>query len=461
MSQHLPTPFFARMRRLLGEEFPAFLASYDQPPSVGLRVHTGKLSPQRFQELAPFSLSPVPGVPEGFFLPAEARPGKHPYHTAGLYYLQDPAAMTVVTLMDPQPGDRILDLAAAPGGKATHIAARMLGAGLLVANDPDPHRANVLVKNLERWGTRNAIVTRETPSRLAEHFGASFDRVLVDAPCSGEGMFRKSASARDAWRPQLVEDSARQQNAILTAAAQLVRPGGMLVYATCTFAPQENEGTLARFLSQHSDFSMLEPARVTGFSPGRPEWLTPSQRVPHLERAIRLWPDKFPGEGHFIALMRRDGERSHQRRPASRESEALPQDQQSLFDQFVESTLQWRPPADQLALKGSYLYAIPPGCPDLGNLNVLRWGWWLGEMKKGRFEPSHALAMGLRADDARERLSLSRDDPSTEAYLRGQVVKSPGRKGWVLVTVDGFPLGWGKRVRDRLKPHFPNWLRQF
>jgi len=249
--------------------------------------------------------------------------------------------------------------------------------------------------------------------------------------------------------------------ALVVLGYSIVTLGGTVVYATCTFAPQENEGTLARFLSQHSDFSMLEPARITGFSPGRPEWLTPSQRVPHLERAIRLWPDKFPGEGHFIALMRRDGERSHQRRPASRESEALPQDQQSLFDQFVESTLQWRPPADQLALKGSYLYAIPPGCPDLGNLNVLRWGWWLGEMKKGRFEPSHALAMGLRADDARERLSLSRDDASTEAYLRGQVVKSPGRKGWVLVTVDGFPLGWGKRVRDRLKPHFPNWLRQF
>ena len=194
---------------------------------------------------------------------------------------------------------------------------------------------------------------------------------------------------------------------------------------------------------------------MEGFSPGRPEWLPPSQRVPHLERAIRLWPHKFPGEGHFIALMRRDGEISHQRGPAPRESEPLPPDQQSLFDQFVESTLQWRPPADRLVLKGSYLYAIPPGCPDQGDLSVLRWGWWLGEMKKGRFEPSHALAMGLRADDVRERLSLSRDDPSTDAYLRGQVVRSPGAKGWVLVTVDGFPLlvtvdgfplGWGKRV---------------
>jgi 16S rRNA C967 or C1407 C5-methylase (RsmB/RsmF family)/NOL1/NOP2/fmu family ribosome biogenesis protein len=449
------------MRRLLGDEFPAFLAGYDQPPSVGLRVHTGKLTPQQFQELAPFALRPVPGVPEGFLLPAEARPGKHPYHTAGLYYLQDPAAMTVTALMNPQPGERILDLAAAPGGKATHISARMQGQGLLVANDIDPHRANVLVKNLERWGTRNAIVTRETPARLAEHFGASFDRVLVDAPCSGEGMFRKSASARDAWRSQLVEDSAQQQDAILAAAARLVRPGGMLVYATCTFASEEDEGTVARFLSQYADFSLFEPPHMAGFSPGRPDWLPPSQRVPHLERAIRLWPHKFPGEGHFIALMRRVGAPSHQRGPAPRESEALPQAQQSLFDQFVESTLHWQPSAAQLTLRGSYLYAMPPGCPDLGDLNVLRWGWWLGEMKKGRFEPSHALAMGLRADDASERLSLRRDDPATDAYLRGQVVRSPGAKGWVLVTVDGFPLGWGKRVQGRLKPHFPNWLRQF
>ncbi|MEA3351983.1 MAG: RsmF rRNA methyltransferase first C-terminal domain-containing protein [Chloroflexota bacterium] len=461
MPSQLPPLFLARMQRLLGDEYPAFLASYDAPPSVGLRINTQKIHPDQFKTLAPFSLTPVPGVPAGFVVPPDTRPGKHPYHTAGLYYLQDPSAMMVAQLMSPQPGQRVLDLAAAPGGKTTHIAALMQGQGILIANDIDSQRAHILCKNLDRWGTRNTIVLSEPPSRLADHFGAYFDRVLIDAPCSGEGMFRKAPSARAAWRPQLVQDSALQQDAILEAAARLVRPGGLLAYATCTFAPEENEGTIARFLRNQPQFTLETPSLQPGFSPGRPEWLTPSKRIPHLERTLRLWPHKTPGEGHFIALLRHTGESPPQPQADSYTPSPIPRDEKSYFEAFSQSTLNWTPPKSRLALMGSYLYAIPPDCPNLRGLNVIRWGWWLGIMKKKRFEPSHALGAGLRAEDVGDTLPLSRDDPATSAYLSGQVLPSRGPKGWVLITVDGFPLGWGKRVQGRLKPHFPTWLRQF
>ena len=461
---NLPPAFLDRMQTQLGSDFDAFLASYADPPDIGLRVNTLKLTAAKFSDLLqrtpsdliPAALTPIPWVPAGFNIASGARPGKHPYHAAGLYYLQDPAAMAVTELIDPQPGDRILDLAAAPGGKTTHIAARLAGEGLLVANDIHPKRVRDLAKNLERWGLRNAAILNETPPRLVNHFGAYFDKVLVDAPCSGEGMFRKDPGAIQEWTPKLVESCAIRQDGILKEAAQLVRPGGRLIYATCTFASQEDEGTIARFLAYHPDFEMVQLPHFDGFASGRSDWLP--DIPPELSAAVRLWPHKAPGEGHFIAVMQRQEFGSYQE-PRSFETALISRDAQKYFAEFAAAALIWDPPKNRLALQGSYLYLIPENAPDLRGLKVIHWGWWLGTLKKKRFEPSHALALALQPEDVRQTFDLSANDPRTRAYLHGEVLPSPGDNGWVLVTVDSYPLGWGKRVQNRLKSHSPKWLR--
>lgn len=446
---------------MLADEYEEFLASYDCPPDVGLRINTLKLTESRFKEISPFDIKPIPWSSAGFLVSPDSRPGKHAYHTAGLYYLQDPSAMAVAELLDPQPGERILDLAAAPGGKTTHIAALMQGKGLLAANDLNNRRAQVLAKNLERWGARNTVVLNETPPRLVAHFGPVFDRVLVDAPCSGEAMFRKDPDARTEWFPKLVDSCAQRQDAILADAARLVRPGGVLVYATCAFSPQEDEGTIARFLEDHPNFEVLKVAQHTGFSPGRPDWLEDQLAYQtQVRNTIRLWPHKAPGEGHFIAVLRKAGNRDEKSWP-SWSPAPLSAEASGYFGQFCDQTLKWAPERDSLAFMGSHLYQVPASCPDLHGLRVLHWGWWLGTMKTKRFEPSHALAMGLQADQFTNSLRLQKEDLAVERYLRGEVLSSLGTDGWTVVTLDGFPLGWGKRVQGRLKTHLPKWLRQF
>ncbi len=380
--------------------------------------------------------------------------------------------MAVAELLDPQPGERILDLAAAPGGKATHIAALMAGQGLLMANESHPKRAWDLAENLERWGATNAAITNESPERLAEHFEGFFDRVLLDAPCSGEGMFRKSAAARREWSPALVNGCALRQSAILRSAARLVRPGGRLVYSTCTFAPEEDEGVVARFLSEHADFDAIEPPRCSGFSPGRPDWLRRDVReacdvsANVSTRAVRLWPHTGPGEGHFIAVLQRKSALDPAPSLKAWGVSSLPRPAERAYREFCRANLVAMPATDRLALVGSYLYALPPDLPELSGLRFLHAGWWLGTLRKDRFEPSHALALGLkRRDVPAERLyirvaSLSADDPDLRTFLGGGGFNSPGEDGWILVAVDGHPVGWGKRVAGTVKSHYPKGLRR-
>jgi NOL1/NOP2/sun family putative RNA methylase len=472
----IPAKFLDRMQILLGDEFSAFLGTYDQPASVGLRVNTLKLLPGAFQALSPFPLSPIPWSSAGFeccsaiSITGAAQPGKHPYHAAGLYYLQEPSAMAVAELLDPQPGERVLDLSAAPGGKSTHLLALMQNEGLLVANEIHPRRAWELAENLERWGARNVAITSATPRQLADHFGAFFDKVLVDAPCSGEGMFRKSEAARRDWSPELVHSCALRQGDILDEARRLVRPGGKLAYSTCTFAPEENENAIAGFLKKYLEFELLEIPFRPGFSQGRPEWAEMGQSLPELRNTVRLWPHLASGEGHFIALLRKKGTPDRENLPARRAS-AIDKPTLRLLQDFCEANLAGDESCARsltnvaisahLFVSGSYLYVLPPGLPDLTGLKVIHPGWWLGTVKKERFEPSHALALGLKASQARRALRLELDDPQCKAYLRGETLENQGEEGWVLVTVGDFTLGWGKRVQGRVKNYYPHGLRWY
>ena len=387
-------------------------------------------------------------------------PGKHPYHQAGLYYLQDPSAMSAVELLGPKPGERVLDLAAAPGGKTTHIASMMQGQGLLVANEIKTKRLNHLVVNVERWGAANVVVTNETPERMADHFGAHFDRVLVDAPCSGEGMFRKDMGARLDWSEGMVAGCAVRQTNILRVAAHLVHPGGHLLYSTCTFAPEEDEGVMDRFLQEHPDFEVETLPQFDGFMPGKPEWLrfttkgTKITREKELTKAVRLFPHRLCGEGHFACLLqRKDGpinKLTQSWRPGR-----IPNPEWKLWQAFRDENLEVDFPSAQMRMQGDRLYYVPEDIPDLKGLRVTIPGIWLGNFKKERFEPAHPLAVFLLPGQANNVLVLSADSQEMVAYLRGESLPAKGSPGWTLVCVDGWPLGWGKRVQGVVKNHFP------
>ena len=461
------------MRALLGDEADAFFASYDLPPVSGLRVNTLKLDSESFETLSPWPLTPVPWCPAGFLIADDARPGKHPYHVAGLYYLQEPSAMAVAEAMRIEPGQRVLDLAAAPGGKATHIASLLGGIGVLVANELVPARVKALGENLERWGATNAVITNEEPARLADRLGPVFDRVLLDAPCSGEGMFRKSPIAIREWSPEHVTGSAARQATILQEAARLTRPGGLLLYSTCTFAPEENERQIAGFLDNHPDWELAEIPMGAGTAPGHLEWGADTKKP--LGRTVRLWPHLVPGEGHFLALLR-SGDKSSgpsetaravgRERRAARPHRADATDAFGSWQAFAGESLSPVSPwlvdaltgAPRLVARNDALYIQPREALPLDGVKVVRPGLPLGTAKPGRFEPSHALALAMCVEDARSVVNLSIEQ--AQRYLAGETLAVSGPSGWTLVTVDGWPLGWGRRSGDIVKNHYPKGLRR-
>lgn len=344
--------------------------------------------------------------------------------------------MAPVVLLDPQPGERICDLCAAPGGKSTQIAGRLMGQGFLLCNEINPKRAKILSRNVERLGIANGLVTNEHPAVLAERFDGFFDRVLIDAPCSGEGMFRKEEAAITDWSVETVEMCANRQREILHSGARLVRPGGRLVYSTCTFAPEENEETVEAFLAEHPDF---EPEEVSA------PWFAAGENG-----SFRLWPHLLKGEGHFAAVLRRKGDA-----PATQiatKAEKLPRE---WLDFAKEMQLQL--PAGRPVLFGQSLYWAPEQMPDIARLKVLRPGLELGIVKKGRFEPAHALALWLKT--CKNTVAYPAESLEMAAYLHGDVVPC-GKKGWCLVCVDEYSIGWGKGDGTVLKNHYPKGLRR-
>ncbi len=455
----LPEAFTRKMKSLLGEEYEAFAQSYETERVQGLRFNTlkGRLDEMADGCRALFDLKKVPWCREGYYYSQKSRPGRHPYHEAGVYYIQEPSAMAVVELLDPQPGEAVLDLCAAPGGKTTHIAERLAGEGILVSNEIHPARARILSQNVERMGIANAVVTNEDSGRLTSYFAEFFDRIVVDAPCSGEGMFRKDEQARGEWSEESVQNCAKRQQEILDNAAEMLKAGGRMVYSTCTFSPEEDEAGIAWFLGRHPEFSIEKVSAPEGLSPGRPEWGGGSLA---LADTFRIWPHKAEGEGHYLAVLKKDvtGEENRQKRK-------MPdywKDKKGILPylEFESETLREAIGRDCLILYGDQLYRLPPQMPDFKGLKVLRPGLHLGTFKKNRFEPSHALALALRSEQAVRTCLLDAQGQEIRDYLGGNTLKAEAAdKGWVLVCADGYSIGWAKAASGVLKNHYPKGLR--
>jgi NOL1/NOP2/sun family putative RNA methylase len=500
MAAQLPSSFSERMMDLLGTDYNQFADSYKETPNGGVRVNTLKISVEKLQALSTLELEPIPWCPTGFYTEDGARPGKHPHYHAGLYYIQEPSAMAPVELLDVQPGDRVLDLCAAPGGKSTQISAKLSGEGLLITNDLHPERTKALAKNLELYGVRNGIVLNESPDHIAAAFPLYFDKILIDAPCSGEGMFRKDEDMVKQWDSGTPAKYATMQRDILRSAAIALAPGGTLVYSTCTFATEENEEIIAEFISEHPQFSVITVGGTGSFAPGFGE----------LSGTARLWPHKVKGEGHFMAVLQHVGPKvsaeerdqaevklsavtrntnkkgtahiksankpearrgkegkfsnksaagAERGRQGSGEEQAL-----AAYGDFIKDQLGWEPKGYPIFF-GDHLYISPLPKERLNGLKAIRPGWYVGHVRNGRFIPGHPMATALHPEESCRSVSLSSTSNEAISYLKGETLLisqerlsikiGTTQKGYVLVCIDGYSAGWGKWQDGVLKNEYP------
>lgn len=446
----LPIDFTEKMRGILGDEFGEFIKSYEEPRNFGLRVNTAKISPEEFEKLAPFHLRKIPWVENGFYYEEQDVPSRHPFYYAGLYYLQEPSAMTPASRLPVEPGERVLDLCAAPGGKATELGARLRGKGLLVANDISASRARALLKNVEVFGIRNSFLINEVPGKIAERFEGFFDKVLVDAPCSGEGMFRKDADVAKVWDAAKPLACAKIQKEIIGKAADMLRPGGMLLYSTCTFSPEENEQIIAGLLRERGDMHLAEMEGYEGFAEGRPDL---ADGNPELKKCVRIWPHKMAGEGHFLALLKKDGEAEAFDGKTVEKSKMTKAERKVLEEFFCDVS---RMSIESMEVRKGQVYYMSGLLSEQKGIAFLRNGLYLGELKKDRFEPGQAFAMALRKEEYASVLDFEQTDDRVFRYLKGETITVDDmqvnrKKGWQLVCVNGYPLGWGKLVNGILK----------
>ena len=456
----LSEEYLNRMRDLLGEEeFSAYLKSFDEERLYGLRVNTAKVTPEAFPELVSWDLKPVPWIPNGFYYEGTERPAKDPYYYAGLYYLQEPSAMTPAMLLPVKPGDRVLDLCGAPGGKSTELGVKLAGKGVLISNDISNSRAKALLKNLELWGISNICVTSETPDKLADVFGPWFDKILIDAPCSGEGMFRKDDDMVKSYEERGPEYYSEIQKEITDQAVRMLAPGGLLLYSTCTFSRCEDEEIICHILENHQEMELIRLPLFEGASGGI-----------GLDGCIRLFPHKIKGEGHFISLLRKNGggaqrtaagirERSRME-PQGKKASALPTE---LTDFLALMNREFD--GSRIMIKNDSVYYLPENFVPAKELRYLRTGLLLGELKNKRFEPGQVLAMTLHAEEFRQTISWKKEDDRVIRYLKGETISlTPEEgpvKGWCLVCVDGYPLGFAKGTGMALKnKYYPGWRWQ-
>lgn len=445
--------FESRTRRLLGEQADRLFCG-SAAPVRGVTVNERLMPAGDFAGAAPFAVAPGGFAKQNFrLLDPEARPGLHPWHHAGVYYVQEPSASSAAAALEVRPGDRVLDLCAAPGGKSAQLAAALQGRGVLVSNEYDAARSRILLSNMERMGAPNTVVLNDSADRTADAFAGWFDRVLVDAPCSGEGMFRKEPQARAQHSEALVLHCAALQAGILAAAARCVRPGGELVYSTCTFSPQEDEGQIGAFLAACPDFELVS----TGLSAGCAGHENHCVNGPIDVSLVRRIYPCHGGEGHFVARLHRRGEGTVLRGSAL-SGERAPAALAGFLSEYFPG-LAASPQGPLLRSADSWLMAPAEPLVPLAHLHVLRAGVLLGVLEKDRFVPSHHLAHAFGAGCS-NREELTARDPRTAAYLRGEEIEAhTAQSGWCVVCTDGFALGWGKAVGGRIKNHYPKGLR--
>lgn len=481
----LPEQFCDNMRGLLGDEYDSYERALEGERLFGLRVNTLKISCEEFERIAPFEIRKIPYIKNGYFYDGDAvQPAKHPYYFAGLYYLQDPSAMTPASRLPVKPGMRVLDLCAAPGGKSTELAARLAGEGILVANDISAKRAKALQKNIELFGVTNSLITTEYPDKLAGYFPSFFDCILIDAPCSGEGMFRKDPAMVKAWTPESNAQYAAMQEDIVRAALRMLKSGGYLLYSTCTFSPMEDEATVLKMLQMDPSLRVVDMEGYDGFAPGRPDMVEASPD--DLKKCVRIYPHRMDGEGHFLALLYKEGSESDPEdteKPARKKTgKALSKEEREVWESFsadITGTFD----ISRIESHDGMLYYADEGLPDVRGLKFIRSGLFLGECRKKRFEPSQTLAMALRADEYGNVINLSLKDDVVIRYLKGETLvisdealsvnraeilnplslsEAGGMNGvsdgTVLICVDGYTLGWGKKQGHTIKNKYhPGW----
>ena len=435
--------YFERMKSLLGDYYDRYLDTVDKPPYHAIRVNTLKILPEELIPILPFAGERTPFADDGYYVSAE-KLGKHPLHHAGAFYVQEPSAMSAVTVLDVRPGEKILDLCAAPGGKSTQIAAKLGGTGLLWANEIVRPRAHILLSNIERMGVKNAVVSNMTPDSLCSKLAGFFDKVLVDAPCSGEGMFRKDRDAIFEWSLEHSLSCAERQKAILDSAVQALKPGGVMVYSTCTFSPDENEGVIEHFLKKHPDFELVDAGVKFG--------------VPSMEKARRIYPFNG-GEGHFVAKLKKNGGKEY-KGGCYRYTE-VSRDERLRIDDFIFDILRNNSFRHYCVIDDRILN-LPDIelLPDMDGMNILRAGVKLGDFKKNRIEPHHNLATSLFPNEFKRRLILGVDDSITARYISGEEIElDQWINGYAVVVVEGITLGLGKAVDGKLKNKYPKGLR--
>ena len=437
----LPQEFTEKMSGLLRDEFEDYLQALEMPAVNGLRVNRSKISPEEFVSRIPFDLEPVPWCSDGFYIDSTpVRPSSHPFYSCGLYYLQEPSAMVPASFLPVEPGDRVLDLCAAPGGKSTQLAQSIQDGGLLISNDISASRSKALLKNIELFGLKNTVVTCETPSHLSEVFPEFFDKILVDAPCSGEGMFRKGERMIRAWLEHGPDYFAPIQKSIVKEALAMLKPGGMLLYSTCTFDPAEDEEIVDYMLELCPALRIVPTPVFDGFVQGFSQY---SRHDPDgIKNTVRLFPHRIRGDGHFAALLQKDGIRTEN---ADTDCEPVITEQEIGSGKARKTVRMQLPP----------MFTEPPA------LRYKRAGLLLGEIKNGRLIPSQAYAMTLKEGQYTPALNLALDDERTARYLRGESLTvfdqdQLSEKGTVLIMIDGFPVGWGsiagKRIKNKLLP---------
>ncbi len=446
----LPEKYLETMKEMLKDEFPAYLESFNDSRLYGLRVNTLKISPEEFLRISPFELKPIPWIENGFYFSENDKPAKHPYYFAGLYYIQEPSAMTPANVLPVEEGDVVFDMCAAPGGKSTELGAKLAQTGLLITNDISNSRAKALLKNVEVSGIPNLCVLSEDPKRIANRFTTFFDKVLIDAPCSGEGMFRKDNKLIKSWQKNGPEFYAEIQRDIILLGADMLKPGGKMLYSTCTFSKLEDEESIRHLLKNRPEMKLIDIKDYEGFAHGYVE--DDFDKEVHMEKTVRIFPHKMQGEGHFLALLQKDENspidyHALKKLPKVKLPEELKEFLASVSYQINEEYLQ---------IRDNKVYEISPCMPDETGLRIMRNGTLLGEVKKNRFEPSQAFAMVLKMSEYDKVINLPVSDERVIKYLKGETIDvedyaDKTEKGWNLLCVDGYPLGWGKFNGTSLK----------